>query len=775
MNFYSKTVPTIRYVSALCGSGKTYRIAEYVASRSRSEAILYVAPTRRLLSQFQTELKRLGAAIKIIDSDHTSNTTTDVVSTLGDSTGPPIVGITSKTFCNLPFFPKEPAWSIVIDEIPQVDQFYPLMVPRSHTIFSQYLEVHQTQFRGVGRVRAADWRKLKNLTEGPKDSLQKDAELIFRDVLYDRKIVYTDMASWNKMAISADVSKGDKENRIFFLSMLNPMIFDNAIIVGANFQDSMLHRWLNINGGIMDELGEVVSKLREPPDLSKRVEIHYLLEQRYSKYIGNKRIEGVKISDLMDDAAAQFFGDSEFLYVTNRDHTPHRLADLTGMKQISPVSHGLNSYSNYHNIYFSAALNREPMHLSMLEALGFKPEQVRKATVDEGIYQCGMRTSLRNPDATEIVKIIVPDKASAEELARKLGCTTVHRLGEIDNTRKTPLDNSQKKARSKANKVMNEIMASDRAPIPSYNEKGARFDRNTGQISHRLVLTIHEHLDAYLPTDFLTREFELRKLVSCLRTLARGLVETKEERSLMIFARFNPREGKGYRRQEHFVQSGAMVLDFDGGSLSPERFVEIFHGNDGPRLSFIVTNTFNRTADAPNRFRSIVFYREPAKSIAEHQAVFDYLETRLRQAGYDRDSSKLDKACLSGVQPFYLPCTNRSHPEMAFFDEFGTTEAEVRKYGISPAECLEALPRQVVEPTRSKALTPSSSSIAEMEDQLRAMTEDRRPLFYRIARVLAKSGANVEEELKRIAGSDKILQQQIRGHLYSIKHYPLIT
>ena len=35
------------------------------------------------------------------------------------------------------------------------------------------------------------------------------------------------------------------------------------------------------------------------------------------------------------------------------------------------LSHGLNCYDGYDNIYFSAALNREPRHLGMLRNLGF--------------------------------------------------------------------------------------------------------------------------------------------------------------------------------------------------------------------------------------------------------------------------------------------------------------------------------------------------------------------------------------------------------------------
>ena len=71
-------------------------------------------------------------------------------------------------------------------------------------------------------------------------------------------------------------------------------------------------------------------------------------------------------------------------------------------------------YDGYHNIYFSAALNREPRHLGLLRDLGFDLAYVHEATTHEVIYQAVMRTSLRRPDATNPVTIIVPDHAAIE-------------------------------------------------------------------------------------------------------------------------------------------------------------------------------------------------------------------------------------------------------------------------------------------------------------------------------------------------------------------------
>jgi len=56
-----------------------------------------------------------------------------------------------------------------------------------------------------------------------------------------------------------------------------------------------------------------------------------------------------------------------------------------------------------------------------------------------------------------------------------------------------------------------------------------------------------------------------------------------------------------------------------------QSFAEMFgtKAGRGQKRSFILCNTFSRSPDEPNRFRAILFLKTPARSIAEHQAVFD--------------------------------------------------------------------------------------------------------------------------------------------------------
>ncbi len=67
----------------------------------------------------------------------------------------------------------------------------------------------------------------------------------------------------------------------------------------------------------------------------------------------------------------------------------------------------------------------------MLEGIGFSDEEVHKSSVFEIINQCVLRTSLHNPDATDYVSAVVPDKTAAERLAELTGSTNISHVGDI--------------------------------------------------------------------------------------------------------------------------------------------------------------------------------------------------------------------------------------------------------------------------------------------------------------------------------------------------------
>ena len=146
-----------------------------------------------------------------------------------------------------------------------------------------------------------------------------------------------------------------------------------------------------------------------------------------------------------------------------------------------------------------------------------------------------------------------------------------------------------------------------------------------------------------LPEEFIEVRYEnVLAFIMEMRKFSRTLIDDKEKDTwLWIPSIFDPAKGaSGYRTEENFVASYFLVLDFDGGDLTPEAFEDIFWGKTkrGQRHPFIIHSTFNRRAENPNKFHVILPYKRPARSFEEHRAVYDYIVWRLEEAGHTEKS-----------------------------------------------------------------------------------------------------------------------------------------
>ena len=66
----------------------------------------------------------------------------------------------------------------------------------------------------------------------------------FRDLLSHNKETFVDLDSWNRLVEKKNFSDDENLNRLFFISMLRPEAFHNAILLGANIRDSLVYHWL---------------------------------------------------------------------------------------------------------------------------------------------------------------------------------------------------------------------------------------------------------------------------------------------------------------------------------------------------------------------------------------------------------------------------------------------------------------------------------------------------------------------------------------------------
>ncbi len=122
------------------------------------------------------------------------------------------------------------------------------------------------------------------------------------------------------------------------------------------------------------------------------------------------------------------------------------------------------------------------------------------------------------------------------------------------------------------------------------------------------------------------------------------------------------------------------------------------------------------------KFPVILFYKHLAWSLHGHEAVYDAV---VEEHGCSAKSAKLDPACKSGVQSFYLPCTNRAHQVWAFFETYGLKTRDLQRCAIDPvAYGKTALSAPIVPQLRANSILVPPAS----REQIDAATETLRSM-----------------------------------------------
>src|SRR5262249_51238940 len=127
-------------------------------------------------------------------------------------------------------------------------------------------------------------------------------------------------------------------------------------------------------------------------------------------------------------------------------------------------------------------------------------------------------------------------------------------------------------------------------------------------------------------------------------------------------------DDSGARKKESVLASVGIVLEFDDGELSIQDASRILRQED---IRHIIYSSFNRSELRPNKFHVVVPFSRPANTAGEHMAVYRYAIMLFGRHGYTEESLGLDPSCANPTQFFYLPRTNKQHPEWSYYSDFG--------------------------------------------------------------------------------------------------------
>ncbi len=697
--------------------------------------------------------------------------------------------ITHAAYLDLPYFHHREAWDIVIDEVPQCDTFYDPRLPRSWSLLNEHLDIGRVIGKRLGHLVPHNLGSTRHYLEQPRDDGEEVARKIIADVCNPNKRVFVDLASWERMVERAKVStKLDDANRICFLSMLSAQAFRGATVMGADVEQSLLWHWLGMNGVEWTDNTSITQRLRYkqyPTELAQRVHVHHVFDDdgHWSKKKRNEA--GCK----MDDAIKAWVGDDRFLLVQNND-AKSSLTALPGCQQMSPVCHGLNRFQGYNRLVFTSALNRKNMHRGMLNDLGIGDEVQRQSIVYSVLHQAVMRTSLRNPMFRERVNILVPDRWMADDVACALGgayiCDAAGKLPKRFRVNKHGNASSSCTRNTKNEDYKNSILLD--FGVASSTSSRRKPQRARGgpcpDIDDEPTCSVHIQWNQLRPrrddptksydTRFESQSVPVLKLVTYLEKMHKRVRTEKTGDKLFQLTMFDEdfliaMEGyitAGFLNTRNFMFSYGLLLDFDGGSVTPDEFIRIFWTDAGSRTkhAFIICNTFS-SSPAKSKFRVVLPFRESTHSIAQFKAVVDSIVKRLEENGHPAKQSGLDPRSRNVVQRYYLPCTNAAHPNSAFFETYGLRRTdEFLRYAINPADHIP-VPRKerkrlMISPKHSGAVNAQRilDDAEELKAKIEGMFEDRRDLVFQLACKLAAVWPldQVQDDLMDWAPNDKV-------------------
>jgi hypothetical protein len=407
----SQLIPTY-YVSASCGTGKTWATCKYIATHRSEANFLYVAPTKKLLKQTTRMLKEQHGAngVTMINSDTDPDRAKRAIVEYLKGAGQEgeVLLITHSAYLSLPYFHRREHWKIFIDEVPQFDVPYKWRLPKNWHLLAEHVEVERGVNESVFQIRAKDRGKLKRTLESPHDDVFDVFRPMLNDLLNENRQVFINRQTRDRLEGIGFIHTRGKEkenppnNYMYFLSILGPKAFENVTLLGANLEHSLLFPWLSrFHGRPLIEDVAIKANLRAVIQRGARLQIKYFCEadHGFTKHLGRKGSHNDEMTnfDAMDAKAKELFrGKGKYLVVRNNSrqfNAPFgRISASSGTSpiaadgsvfdddenavEISVYSHGRNDLMDIHNIYFSAALNRETWHNKMLNDLGLSSEQI---------------------------------------------------------------------------------------------------------------------------------------------------------------------------------------------------------------------------------------------------------------------------------------------------------------------------------------------------------------------------------------------------------------
>ena len=728
---------TIYYVDGLCGSGKTHGLGHFIQQSRLHQKFLITAPSKVLIDQILTQLTDLGIANcykHYSTEDRSSNVPHQIMQSIQhiNTLGQGVIICTQQVFPHIDFIENQSEWVLIVDEIPKVDIFQDPALPYNHSLLSQYvlikedvgIETYEVEFNdGTYRMGSE------------QDAINDVIKPVVDALMSEHYRCYTDRANWERLVTRNQVSEdsvndvgyGNELNKLYFLSLLQPSIFEGfaqVIMMGANFEASMLFKYWTEYCDVVFIPHQVISQQLRYSQYSQghRLTIQYLDEDNWSKHSASKVVNGKSKLDHFAALVAAEMADKPFIYMTNNNDATEFAKGI----KAPVIAHGLNQYSHINSIYFSPALNNKPKHSKMLMDLGFDADFIKRAMSYEIAHQAIMRTSLRNPDSDAAVVAIVVDKGTAHSIAGLFpGCQVGPVAGCLKQVK--AMTQTERNSKSRLQKLvalreLNSVVMDLANAVSNTNDEKDTWENLITKSPYIEISNQNrpDFLDVSMGVSFMSSIYNKSlasmndspmDFVSTMQGIFNNhIIRQKDESILFNGVRYKTEQSRALDNVDY---ASLVVVDIDNGDLSPDEFYRIF--TQLHKHSFFMCNSFSRSADKPNNYRAIFFIDQVVNDDI-YRDIQAYLQRIIEQQGYitcwpkDRQEhlAKNPNAKFSGIDLsknhtasfFYIPCKVQGREEWAFFKRGNLKDlAQLKRYAIKVEKVIQHQPEVVTKPT----------------------------------------------------------------------------
>ena len=413
----STQTPTLNYLSAVAGSGKT-KIIVNTAKKNLSGHIVIAVPSIKLADEVFAKLDERHATIIHSKLPDFSESVTSAILKTVDHTqvnDRKILVITQAAFLNLPYWSNKNQWTVYWDEAYDITSHGELNLKEHIHYITDVVSVYNKRgdyciatikkdaLAKLNRVlnnKHADefWEKLRNFYQDVKNALDDKCDIwihnrYYRNLLdgHGQKFVYT--AIYNTKVFEG---------------------FNQVVFAGAFFEKSLMyHLWQRTSGVQWTEATHLKKQLRFDNHAGKQVVFKCFFENRsWSKYVSTKPVGDTSAKDYFDEFVKSYYQDyqSEILDMANKDSKP------LGDKFVAcPFNNqGLNCFDHINKLVYRGAYNKPPAFYALMKHLGL--EDIARWSLETSLfYQTILRSSLRTDSDTE-VEVLVSSKATIENL-----------------------------------------------------------------------------------------------------------------------------------------------------------------------------------------------------------------------------------------------------------------------------------------------------------------------------------------------------------------------